>query len=85
MIIDIILDRMDDVKDGISISPERIADEARNLYRYATMFKFDYLSSALDGGSNSDIRSALRTYVSENGYGGIPGIYGFIESRDWIV
>lgn len=61
MIIDFILD----LKDGYE---EINFDNMKYIYDEAMLFGFDYLSKALDEGSNKDIQNALCRYVIENDY-----------------
>ena len=79
MIIDSILDRRADNKDGFD---KWTVDDLRYVYDEAMSFKFDYLASAIDGGTNKDIQEALCRYIDENGYR--PSIKRYVRSVEWI-
>lgn len=75
MIIDVILDRKD--------SGYYSNDDTRLIYLHALNFKFDYLSQALDYGTEQEVKVALKRYIVENGYN--EDICNYIDSVDWLV
>ena len=76
MIIDLILDR----KDGKTYD---VYAFYHNVRQYENIFKFDPdISIALDYGSESDIKEALKRYISKQGYN--PNINNYIDSVNWI-
>lgn len=80
MIIDVILDREDDIKNQhIDLFSQR---KLHDIYTYAMQFDFQYLSKALDYGDEKDIKEALCKYIDENEYN--PSIKGFINSVNWL-
>ena len=79
MIIDSILDRRADNKDGFD---KWTVDDLRYVYDEAMSFKFNYLSRAIDGGTNKDIQEALCRYIDENGYR--PSIKRYVRTKDWL-
>lgn len=79
MIIDAILDRRDDNRDGNDRWTE---EELRYVYDEATYFGFDYLSRAIDGGEDKDIAEALCRYVDEGKYP--PSIKRYVRSKKWL-
>ena len=80
MIIDAILDRRDAAKDGGFAL--WTANNVRYIYREAMLFGFSYLSAALDGGTEEQIKDALCRYIDENGYN--PAIKDFVRSVRWL-
>ena len=81
MIIDVILDRRAYEREDKNFGwyDER---QFRDLYDYATSFGFDYLASAIDGGTEKDVKTALCRYIDENGYR--PSIKRYVRSVEWI-
>ena len=79
MIIDSILDRRADNKDGFD---KWTVDDLRYVYDEAMEFGFDYLSRAIDGGTEKDVVEALCRYIDENGYR--PSIKKYVKSRKWL-
>ena len=76
MIIDLILDR----KDGKTYD---VYEFFRYVRQYEDIFKFDPdISKALDYGSESDIKEALKRYISKQGYN--EKINAYIDSVNWI-
>jgi hypothetical protein len=61
MIIDIILDRRDG---AINYVPET---HLKFIYDYATFFHMNNLASAIDGGTEDDVKAALMDYVISGG------------------
>ena len=74
MIIDAILDR----KYGIEYTRESM----RYIYDEATMFGYDELARALDGGSNADIIRELCKYIDDNNYN--PEIKKYVKANNWV-
>lgn len=74
MIVDIILDR----KDGFKFGKEQLKD----MYDESMMFGFDYLSRALDYGTEEDVKKALCRYIDEQDYN--PNIKEYINSVNWL-
>lgn len=79
MIIDAILDRRADNKEG---KDSWTAENLRYVYDEAMFFKFDYLSRAIDGGTEKDVKDALCRYIDENEYR--PSIKRYVRSVEWI-
>ena len=83
MIIDRILDRKFDIENGYK-------DEykARNFYfdcmGYSQVFNhaFDYITIAMDYGTEEDVKKALCKYIDNNEYN--PKIKDFIKSVEWL-
>lgn len=82
MLIDTILDRRAAYNDGFADSDIYGYEQFRDMYEYATFFGLDYLASAIDGGTEDDIRRALCRYIDE-GYN--PSIKDFIGKVNWVV
>ena len=80
MIIDEILDRRDEDESGVKA--EWTEESLRYVYDEAMEFHFDYLSRAIDGGTEADIRQALCRYIDENGYS--PEIKEYVNSVRWL-
>lgn len=83
MIIDLILDRRDDIRiDGVDFY------NAHDFYfrclRYNSVFNgiADDILSALDSGTEQDVKQALCRYITDNEYN--PQICDFINSVQWI-
>ena len=84
MIIDLILDRRDNIRDGYGDSYD-----AREFYtdcrEYAQCYEDDTqwkIVQALDLGTNENVQDMLCTYVDEGIY--YPQIKEFIRSMDWL-
>ena len=80
MIIDEILDRRDEEESGEKV--EWTEARLRYMYDEAMVFHFDYLSRAIDGGKEADIKRALCRYIDENGYR--PEIKEYVNSVEWL-
>ena len=75
MIIDIILDR----KDGaISYNANK---HLKAIYDYATDAGMTELATAVDGGTEDDVKAALMRFISESGYP--TALLDFISSARW--
>ena len=83
MIVDLILDRKD-----YEEWAQQDAYNAKDLYnecmQYSAVFDgaFDYITRALDYGTEEDVRKALCRYIDENEYN--EKIKDYIDSRDWL-
>ena len=83
MIVDLILDRKDNEKWA-----QQNAYNAKDFYnecmRYSAGFNgaFDYITLALDYGTEEDVRKALCRYIDDNDYN--EKIKDYINSRDWL-
>lgn len=76
MIIDLILDR----KDG---EPYEARKFYRDIMEYEGIFEmFLNILSAMDYGTNEDVRKALCNYIEWGGYN--PSIKEYIASQDWL-
>lgn len=81
MIIDLILDR----KDG---EPFGDAYDARQFYfdvmqyKYLTPEASEEITTAMDYGTDADVRASLCRYIDKNGYN--PEIKNYINNRLWI-
>lgn len=80
MIIDIILNRHDDERDGLPYDP-------RTFYREIAEWsdlnpRADLITRAMDGGTEDDVRRELCAYIDANDYN--PEIKYWINSRRWI-
>lgn len=73
MIIDCILDR----KDGDPYSPEQFY---RDVFEYGDV-GFD-ITRAMDGGTEQDVKNALKQYIDKQGYA--PEIKDYIDSVEWL-
>lgn len=73
MIIDCILDR----KDGDPYSPEQFY---RDVFEYGDV-GFD-ITRAMDGGTEQDVKDALKQYIDKQGYA--PEIKDYIDSVEWL-
>jgi hypothetical protein len=77
MIIDLILDR----KDGIAYNSRKFYYEIMD-YEHI-FFSDEYkISKALDYGSETDVKSALCNYITENQYN--EDICNYINSVNWL-
>ena len=81
MIIDVILDRRESEKEDKDFGWYG-AEQFRELYDYAMECGFDYLSKAIDGGTEKGVVEALCRYIDENGYR--PSIKRYVRSVKWI-
>ena len=82
MIIDIILDRYDDERDGV---PH--AYDPREFYWEVMKWSdlnphADLITRAMDGGTEDDVRRELCAYIDANDYN--PDIKFWINGRTWI-
>lgn len=73
MIIDCILDR----KDGEPYSPETFY---KDVFEYGDV-GFD-ITRAMDGGTEQDVKNALKQYIDNQGYA--PEIKDYIDSVEWL-
>ena len=82
MIIDLILDRKDNLQEGIKNY------NARDFYfdctRYNGIFDgiADGITRAMDGGTETDVKRELCKYITNNGYN--PALCDFINSVEWL-
>lgn len=82
MIIDLILDR----KDGDPYDPKSFYNEC---VEYSAIFRCngvgiaDDITSAMDFGTEKDVRKALCDYIIKNEYN--PEITKYINSKKWLV
>ncbi|MBO6031679.1 MAG: hypothetical protein J6Q22_09420 [Prevotella sp.] len=84
MIIDMILDRMDDEKEGVLSSYDYDPEEAKSDFLdYADVFGFGYIKEAVESGDEEKTKTALVRYVAEE-YGGDAGIKEYVRSVDWL-
>lgn len=80
MIIDAILDRKDAIQ---AKEPDRwTVEDLRNVYDQAMFWEFDYLSRAIDGGTEKDVQDALCRYIDEQGYN--PRFKRFVKTHTWV-
>ena len=79
MVIDIILDRMSDVKEGLD---DWGYDKAKKLYNAADDTSIPDLVYALDYLEEDDVKRELCRYIDNQGYR--PSIKNFINSVDWL-
>ena len=83
MIIDKILDRKDDEKWA-----GKDLYNAKEFYNecmvYSGIFDgaFDYITSAMDYGTEMDVKEALCKYIDDGEYN--PDIKNYINSRNWL-
>ena len=86
MIIDLILDRYDDIRDGWKKPTDFDTREFYyNCSDYASSFEDDNqldICRALDMGTEKDVKEALKRYVRKNDYN--PRICDFIDSVNWL-
>ena len=80
MIIDIILDRMDDIEDGQN---NWDYEKAKDLYESAMEFGFSDLTYALDHLEETAVKKELCRYIDLEGYE--PSIKKFVNSVDWLM
>lgn len=84
MIIDLILDRRDNIIDGYEDTYE-VREFYNDCREYAQCFDNDIqwkIVQALDLGTNKNVQDALCTYVDEENYN--PQIKEFIRSMNWL-
>ena len=79
MVIDIILDRMSDVKEGWD---NWDYDKAKKLYNAADDTSIPDLVYALDYLEEDDVKRELCKYIDDQGYR--PSIKKFVNSVDWL-
>lgn len=82
MIIDLILDRKDheEATGNDTYNPYRFY---REVMSYESIFEMDRdISSALDYGTEDDVRKALCKYVDDNQYD--PDIKNYVNSKTWL-
>lgn len=80
MLIDAILDRKADRENGI------FNYDPRELYQYINGWAgglYDPVASAMDEGSEADVKKALCFYIGAQGYN--PDIKDFVNSVDWLT
>lgn len=80
MVIDVILDRKDDEKEGHfdGYSPKDFYDA---MMDYADMGGED-IASAMDGGTEEDVKAAICRYIEDYGYN--PDICKWVKSVSWL-
>ena len=84
MIIDLILDRRDNIRDGYKDTYDAY-EFYSDCREYAQDFEDEIqwkIVDALDSGTNEDIQKALCNYIDNGEYN--PKIKEFIRSVDWI-
>lgn len=81
MIIDAIYDRYADERDGYGDNYD-FKKDGRYIYDEALEFNFDYISRAMDVGSNVDVQKALCRYIDEQDYN--PDLKEFIMKKQWV-
>lgn len=77
MIIDLLLDR----KDGAKYCPEAFY---RDIRAYESELDIDYISKALDYGSDRDVHKALCKYLVDFDYIYDPALFEYVTSVPWI-
>ncbi len=83
MIIDLILDRKDNEKwHGEDLYCARDFYHEVCDYSGLAMGAFDYISIAMDYGTEADVRKALCRYIDDNEYN--EKIKEYINSREWL-
>lgn len=83
MIVDLILDRKDDIELYGYDYNYNAHDFYYDVLGYEAEFDFDpYISMAMDYGTEKDVKAALCKYIDMNDYN--PDIKDFINSVDWI-
>lgn len=81
MIIDVILDRRGfEQKDGDY--DWYTVHNLRDIYNYAMTFGYDYISRAIDSGTEKDVKDALCQYIDENKYKAT--FKKYIRSVEWL-
>lgn len=83
MIIDLILDRKDLEQAGM----EKVYEPRRFYYsvleyRDVTPEDSDQITSAMDYGTEKDVKTALKKYIDDNDYN--ESIKDYIDSVDWL-
>ena len=83
MIIDLILDRKDDIESGY-IDTYNAHDFYIECMEYNNIFPgiADGISAAMDGGTEADIKTELCNYILKGGY--TPQICDFINTVKWL-
>lgn len=82
MIIDLILDRKDNLQYGIK--SYNAHDFYTDCMSYNGIFNgiADGITRAMDGGTEADVKNELCRYITNNDYN--PGICNFIKSVSWL-
>ena len=83
MIIDLILDRKDLEQAGMGnvYEPRRFYYSVLE-YRDVTPEDSDRITSAMDSGTEKDVKTALKKYIDDNDYN--ESIKDYIDSVDWL-
>ena len=83
MIIDKILDRKDDIE-IYNFDSYNAHDFYFDCLGYSQVFDqaFDYITIAMDYGTEEDVKKALCKYIDDNDYN--PKIKDFIKSVEWL-
>lgn len=81
MIIDLILDRKDGETFGDVYDARQFYFDVLQ-YIYLTKDASSEITSAMDYGTDADVRASLCRYIDQNGYN--PEIKNYINSRRWI-
>ena len=83
MIVDLILGRKD-YEDWFGEDLYSALDFYHEVFDYSglAMGAFDYISLAMDYGTEEDVKKALCRYIDENEYN--EKIKDYINSRDWL-
>ncbi len=79
MIIDLILDRMDDEKDGCYDYNSKTFYNRVMQYEEGTEYK---IANALDSGTEQDVKNKLCEYIHKNDYN--ENILDFINNVNWL-
>ena len=82
MIIDLILDRKDNLQEGIK--SYNAHDFYMDCMDYNSIFNgiANGITRAMDGGTETDVKRELCKYITNNGYN--PSICDFIKSVSWL-
>lgn len=80
MIIDLILDRKDEEKET-GVDSYSASDFYRSVVQYGKV-GWD-ITSAMDYGTEEDVKKALCAHIDDNGYN--PKIKKYINSKEWLV
>ena len=83
MIIDLILDRKDNLSEGFT-DDYNAHDFYTDCMSYSGIFNgiADGITRAMDGGTEADVKNELCRYITNNDYN--PGICDFIKSVNWL-
>lgn len=83
MIIDLILDRKDNISEGFT-DDYNAHDFYMECMSYNSIFNgiADGITRAMDGGTETDVKRELCKYITNNGYN--PLICDFIKSVSWL-